>query len=72
VRNNDDTTAVGLAPEDRSDYDTWSVRAGPVLNLADEWTLAAFAEHIERDGDDDELDYTRDIFSIMLTYRHEL
>jgi hypothetical protein len=72
VRNNDDTTIVGLAPEDRSDYDTWSIRAGPVLRLADEWSLAAFAEHIERDGDDDELDYTRDILSIMLTYRHEL
>ncbi len=71
-RSNDDDIVSPADPELSGDYDTLAFKFGPVVRLTDELKLTAFAEHIERDGDNDELDYTRDIVSVLLTYRHEL
>ncbi|MDP6491269.1 MAG: hypothetical protein QGH42_02900 [Kiritimatiellia bacterium] len=71
-RSNDDKAVALGDPELSGDYDTWAYKIGSVVRLADELDLSASAEHIERDGDNDELDYTRDIVSVLLTYRHEL
>ncbi len=70
-RSNDEEAAV-LDPELSGDYATMAYKLGTVLSLTDELKLTASAERIERNGDNDELDYTRDILSIMLTCRHEL
>jgi len=71
-RSNDDEAVAVLDPELFGDYSTLAYKLGPVVRLTDELKLTAFAEHIKRDGDNDELDYTRDIVSVLLTYRHEL
>ncbi len=71
-RSNEDEQTTLLDPELTGDYNTLAYKLGPVVRLTDELVLEAFAEHIERDGDNDELDYTRDIVSVLLTYRHEL
>ncbi|NQU40273.1 MAG: hypothetical protein HQ523_10010 [Lentisphaerae bacterium] len=71
-RSNDAADGVAVDLESRSDYNTWAFKAGPEVRLTDEFNLSAYAEHIERDGEDDALDYTRDIVAVLLTYRHEL
>jgi len=71
-RLNDATDGAGLDVESRSDYTTWAFKVGPVVRLTEEFSLSAYAEHIERDGDNDALDYTRDIVAVLLTYRHEI
>jgi|APSaa5957512622_1039677.scaffolds.fasta_scaffold08192_2 hypothetical protein len=71
-RSNDAGDDPAADPELRGDYNTLALRVGTELRLDEEWNLTASVEHIERDGDDDALDYTRDIYSIFLTYRHEL
>lgn len=72
-RSNDDDQPVAFrSPELTSDYETWAYKAGPVVRLTDELKFEVFGEYIERDGDNDDLDYTRTIVSALLTYRHEL
>ena len=57
-----------------SDYNTWSSRIGasvPVMQRdRNGMMFAAYAEHIERSGDSDVLEYSRNIIAATLTYSH--
>lgn len=57
-----------------SDYNTWSSRIGTSVPLMRRdrsgVVFAAYAEHIERSGDSDVLNYSRNIIAATLTYTH--
>lgn len=73
VRDNDAPEEVGAALdlEDTSDYQTWISRIGTELAVTRKIKCDVFAQHVDRDSDDAELAYTRDVVAANVSYSHE-
>lgn len=76
IRSNGDLAAgvdaAVVDPEFRGDYTTWAARLSTEVALSEHLTFVTYVEHIDRDADEDNLDYTRDIFAALLTYTRAL
>jgi len=69
--NKDPATDVPLAPEMDGEYATWTTYVGTGFQLTKKATFNTYYQHVERDGDIDDLDYSRDIVAANVTFRHE-
>jgi len=68
VRDNQDT-ATG-DEEWQNDYDTWSSRLGTSFAITRKVDFTTYVQHVERLSDSEDLEYERDTFSAMFTFKH--
>ncbi len=66
----DATSDVALVAEQNNDYQTWTSGLGASMAIMKDLKAATDFQHIERFSDAQDLAYTRDVFSVTLTYRY--
>jgi hypothetical protein len=73
VRSNDGVSEelVAEAPDINDDYETLSLRLGSSMRLTKKTNFSAYAEHVDRTSDNEDLAYTRDIIGAALTWSHK-
>ena len=71
-RNTGELVAEGLLePDEIYDYDTWWGRVGTTVDLTKKVTFVTYYAYVARDGDSEDLDYSRHIFEAFIRYRHD-
>ena len=68
VRENEDTSSGDA--EWQNDYDTWSSRLGTSFALTRKVNFTTYVQHVERWSGSEDLEYERDTFSAVLTFKH--
>jgi hypothetical protein len=69
--NEDPAQGAEVDPELKADYATWASRIGTSFSITKSIGFLVYFEHIERTSNADVLNYVRDIFEAIFTYRHQ-
>lgn len=71
IRNNEGSSSVENATDTSADYQTWITRLSTGLPITEKTRFGAYVEHIQRMSDASNLEYTREIFGLTLSWSHQ-
>ena len=72
VRKNEAGEFAGIDEDLRTDYRTWSSKVGTSFSVTRNVEFTTSFRHVERESDSEALDFERDIFTAVFTYKYQL